>query len=93
MLDEIASGLNEAETDRLSEIIKTVRSLGVSVLLIEHDIRMVTSISDHLYVLNQGTVIANGPPASIQRDEQVIAAYLGQSTDDQTAPAAAGAIS
>ncbi|HWL65231.1 MAG TPA: branched-chain amino acid ABC transporter permease/ATP-binding protein [Actinomycetota bacterium] len=78
LLDEIASGLNEAETDRLADVIRSVRSLGVSVLLIEHDIRMVTSVSDYVYVLNQGQIIADGTSEEIQHNTEVIAAYLGE---------------
>jgi ABC-type branched-subunit amino acid transport system ATPase component/ABC-type branched-subunit amino acid transport system permease subunit len=80
MLDEPASGLDNAETDRLSRILHTVRDeLGVSLLVIEHDVRMVTALTEYMYVLDQGRLIAEGTPAEIQRDEAVIAAYLGSS--------------
>jgi branched-chain amino acid transport system ATP-binding protein len=78
MLDEPASGLDNAETDRLMEVLRFVRGLGVTMLLIEHDVRMVTGVSDYMYVLEQGRMIAEGFPEDIQRNEAVIAAYLGE---------------
>jgi ABC-type branched-subunit amino acid transport system ATPase component/branched-subunit amino acid ABC-type transport system permease component len=78
MLDEPASGLDNSETDKLIEVLRFVRGLGVTLLLIEHDVRMVTGVSDYLYVLDQGRIIAEGPPEEIQRNPLVVAAYLGE---------------
>lgn len=78
MLDEPASGLDNKETDRLSELLFFIRSLGVALLLIEHDVRMVTGVSDYMYVIDRGTPLAEGTPAEVQRDAGVIAAYLGE---------------
>ena len=77
MLDEPASGLNEAETDKLASVVRGMRSLGVSVLLIEHDVRMVTGICDYVYVLDQGRMISEGTSQEIRNDPAVVAAYLG----------------
>ncbi|HVL90265.1 MAG TPA: branched-chain amino acid ABC transporter ATP-binding protein/permease, partial [Actinomycetota bacterium] len=84
MLDEPASGLDNKETDRLADILRFVRSLGVTLLLIEHDVRMVTSVSDYMYVLDRGNMLAEGTPDQVQRDERVIAAYLGQQDEHET---------
>lgn len=82
MLDEAASGLNDTETDRLMGVVRDVRDLGVSVLLIEHDIRMVTGVSDYMYCLDRGRMIAEGTPDEVKRHPEVVTAYLGASADD-----------
>ncbi len=79
MLDEPAAGLNPSETAELDELICDLRANhGVSVLLIEHDMKLVMGISDHIYVINQGTPLADGKPDEIRANDDVIKAYLGE---------------
>ena len=79
MLDEPAAGLNPKETHELAALIAELRGEHkVSVLLIEHDMKLVMGISDRIYVVNQGTPLANGTPEEIRNNPDVIRAYLGE---------------
>jgi branched-chain amino acid transport system ATP-binding protein len=77
LLDEPAGGLNSGETEHLAELIRKIRDQGITVVLIEHDMSLVMNISDRIMVLNYGQKLAEGAPEEIQRNEEVIEAYLG----------------
>ncbi len=78
LLDEPASGLNTRETDELARLIRKIRDKGITILLVEHDMTMVMDISDEIFVLHNGTPLAEGAPAAIQNDPRVISVYLGE---------------
>jgi branched-chain amino acid transport system ATP-binding protein len=76
-LDEPAAGLNPRETRDLGELIRGIADSGVTVMLVEHDMRLVMSLSQHIIVLNYGRKIAEGAPDEVNRDAEVLSAYLG----------------
>lgn len=79
MLDEPAAGFNPKETKELDELIAELRNHhNTTILLIEHDMKLVMGISDRIYVVNQGTPLANGTPEQIRNNPDVIRAYLGE---------------
>ena len=77
LLDEVMAGLNPTEISEIVGIIQKIRASGVTILLIEHVMQAVTSLAERVYVLNQGRMIAEGTPAEIAENSQVVEAYLG----------------
>jgi ABC-type branched-subunit amino acid transport system ATPase component len=77
LMDEPASGLNDSETERLGELVLHIAALGVTVLLVEHHMRLVMGLADHVVVMHHGEKIADGAPDAIRRERSVIEAYLG----------------
>jgi branched-chain amino acid transport system ATP-binding protein len=77
LLDEPAAGLNRGETGRLADLIRSIAARDITVLLIEHDMRFVMNVADRIAVLDFGRLIAQGTPAEIQKNKDVITAYLG----------------
>jgi branched-chain amino acid transport system ATP-binding protein len=82
LLDEPAAGMNPHETSELDELILKIRETeGISILLIEHDMKLVMSLSDRIFVMDYGRMIATGTPAEIRKNPAVIKAYLGEEID------------
>jgi branched-chain amino acid transport system ATP-binding protein len=77
LLDEVMSGLNASETERIVELVRAIHARGIAILLIEHVMRAVMSLASRLVVLNHGERIAEGAPAGVAADRRVIDAYLG----------------
>jgi len=78
LMDEPAAGLNSQETQALARLIQRIREMGISIVLVEHDMELVMDICDQIVVLNLGMKLAEGTPREIQENQKVISAYLGE---------------
>jgi ABC-type branched-subunit amino acid transport system ATPase component len=86
LLDEPAAGMNPAEVNELSRLIRRIRDRGITILVVEHHIRLIMEIADNITVLSAGSVIATGPPSVVQCDPAVISAYLGKTDEPAFGP-------
>ncbi|MDH5410698.1 MAG: ATP-binding cassette domain-containing protein, partial [Alphaproteobacteria bacterium] len=78
LLDEPAAGLNPAETAEIDDLIQKISETGVTVVLVEHDMKLVMGVSDHILVIERGHLLAEGTGAEIRHNPDVVAAYLGE---------------
>jgi branched-chain amino acid transport system ATP-binding protein len=85
LLDEPAAGMNQPETETLIDVIRRIRDARITVLLIEHQMRLVMGISDIVLVMDQGKLISAGPPSMVQADPAVLEAYLGPDVEEDVA--------
>lgn len=91
LLDEVMAGLNPVEVDEIVAMVRAIRDGGVTILLIEHVMQAVMSLAERVCVLNDGRVIAEGPPGAIAADPAVVEAYLGRGAAERMLKDAAGA--
>ena len=80
-LDEPAAGLNDTETQELANLLRAIRTLGIPVLIVEHNMSLVMNVADQVVVIDSGAIIATGTPTTIQKNSRVIEAYLGREKD------------
>jgi branched-chain amino acid transport system permease protein len=81
LLDEAMAGLNPVEIDNAVEVVRRIRASGVSIVLVEHLLRVVNQLATRIVVLDQGLVLAEGDPGRVMKDPAVVKAYLGRQAD------------